>query len=426
MKMNIDKSFKKSLEDHEMAYDSKAWDALSKKLDKTMPTGGSGSNWKWYIGGAAVVAIAVTSYLFVNNGETHATSKTEVAQTEKIEESMNSEESTNERSSSNSSISTNNKDEKSDNTSNSATSKTEITQDNSTITQIGQQNQVGDNSNLQKQSNPPKQPVSNATTTVNKVVVLPEIDNLCKGEKVKIENKNDVAFYIIDASGEKTVVKAKNSIQFEAKEEGKHTISYFEDGKLEKQSSFTVLTGPSSIDMSYDNINIFDEGLPTISMQTGSTGSQFEWKFESIKTLAYGREVEAHFFKKGNYNVTLTVTGSNGCKASETMNVHYPEDYNLMATMSFNPNSSKDVNRTFLPEALRLRNTPFRMIIIDPSNGATIFETSDIGNPWTGIDSRNGQLVEYNKSYAWKVILSQPVDGERSEYAGPVVMSTNR
>ena len=61
------------------------------------------------------------------------------------------------------------------------------------------------------------------------------------------------------------------------------------------------------------------------------------------------------------------------------------------------------------------------MIILDPNDGGLVFETSDANQAWDGIDKRNGQMADANKAYVWKVMLSQPRFGEKSEYMGTIV-----
>ena len=67
------------------------------------------------------------------------------------------------------------------------------------------------------------------------------------------------------------------------------------------------------------------------------------------------------------------------------------------------------------------RDTPFKMIIIDPSDGAILFETSSADMPWDGIDRNTGKMVDENKSFVWKVILENPESNEKPEYIGTVV-----
>ena len=61
------------------------------------------------------------------------------------------------------------------------------------------------------------------------------------------------------------------------------------------------------------------------------------------------------------------------------------------------------------------------MIVIDPINGAVIYETSNSDQAWDGVNKNSGELVEKNKSFVWKVILQQPEKGESPEYMGTIV-----
>jgi hypothetical protein len=61
------------------------------------------------------------------------------------------------------------------------------------------------------------------------------------------------------------------------------------------------------------------------------------------------------------------------------------------------------------------------MIILDPNDGGIVFESTDATLPWDGIDRRFGRMGDTNKAYVWKVTLSEPKVGEKSEYMGTVV-----
>jgi hypothetical protein len=61
------------------------------------------------------------------------------------------------------------------------------------------------------------------------------------------------------------------------------------------------------------------------------------------------------------------------------------------------------------------------MIIIDPSNGSVIFETTSASQAWKGINQNTGELVKENTSFVWKVVLQKPEKGESPEYMGTVV-----
>ena len=61
------------------------------------------------------------------------------------------------------------------------------------------------------------------------------------------------------------------------------------------------------------------------------------------------------------------------------------------------------------------------MVIIDPNDGAIVFETSDASQPWDGIDKRDGQMVNANKVFIWKVTIKHPEASEKSEYKGTII-----
>ena len=128
-----------------------------------------------------------------------------------------------------------------------------------------------------------------------------------------------------------------------------------------------------------------------------------------------------NLFKKGNYQIAMSNVDINGCVSKSVTNFWVEEDYNLMAVNAFTPSSWDSRNTHFLPYALTKRDSPFKMIIIDPSDGAILFETSSADMPWDGIDRNTGEMVDENKSFVWKVILENPESNEKPEYIGTVV-----
>ena len=57
---NLENNIKESVKGYELPYDPSAWKAMSKKLDQVMPVSPK-SNLKWYLGGAATIAVIVTT-----------------------------------------------------------------------------------------------------------------------------------------------------------------------------------------------------------------------------------------------------------------------------------------------------------------------------------------------------------------------------
>lgn len=427
MKENIDKVFKQSLEGHEMPYDPKAWSAMSKKLDEKMPTGGN-SNWKWYLGGAAVIGIAVSAALMMNDSEAkdvvnNDKTTTEISNTENNSTATNVEQnaSTNQSVDNHSSVESTNQ---SANTNTTSLEGIATVNTNDVAHQTNTNQPTDNNTNVQSNQQRPNTNIDQQGREIE--VKLPEISSVCAGETVKIDNReNEVAIFVIDPSGNKTSIKAESKGSYKPIEDGTYYLAQIIDGKVVKKESFQVLPLPQ-VDMYFDDEMKYENGVPTTTLTSGSLGSTYEWNLGGNLGTAYGKTVEAHFFKDDNYTVTLTVTGSNGCKATESMKVNIDNNYNLLAVDAFNPNSTIDANRTFMPYALKERNTPFTLMILDPATGVVIFETSDATQPWTGVDRRNGQMVEFNKSFVWKVVLKNPMKGERSDYAGSVVLTSFR
>jgi hypothetical protein len=381
------------------------------------------SNLKWYLGGAAVVAAIASSLFFINGDNTPQKQSAKQSLTQEKSSSVSSNENTytNQESTSsaaqNTAVDQNNTEPTGETTANSPaangngqnsntnTSSVLKTNPNSTVDQSSNSGNSGTQGTEQVQP--------------SKDVSVAEISNMCKNEKVVIENKNEISIHIIDPSGNKKSIKAKSSLSFEGKEEGKYHVVYFVNDKMVEIESFSVMVGPNA-EFSYYGVDELENGIPTITLKSNAIGTDYEWKMEGRKAIQSGKEAKAHFFNKGQYDVTHIVTGSNGCKTSETKTITVDQEYNLLAMNAFTPESYITAKQTFMPRALVDRNTDFTLVIFDQS-GAVVFETNDATNAWNGIDKRNGQMVEANKTFVWKVTLKNPLDGEKPVYQGTVV-----
>jgi len=180
-----------------------------------------------------------------------------------------------------------------------------------------------------------------------------------------------------------------------------------------------VISGPKG-DLVMDEM-IYENGLPVqgIHVKTEAT----------VRSIRYGKQIKEntgkdltlHLFDKGTTLVHIDLTDDNGCTNEISGLINVSEDYNLLAVNAFEPTSQDARKTTFMPYALTQRATPFRMIIIDPNDGGIVFESSDATLPWDGIDRRYGKMGDSNKAFVWKVTLSEPKAGEKSEYMGTVV-----
>lgn len=424
MKDNLENSIKESLKEYEMPYDANAWTSMNKRLDQTIPTTPK-SNLKWYLGGAAAVAVIATSIAIWNNTDSNSTKKIEPSQqtssqsfvkenvenTNSESQNITSENSTSSELSPNSEVNSSNQ--------NGSIENIDANKENTTSTNSAQ-NSVKGTLNQTNTSTNSLSPNSTDVKPTSKKVEVQSVSNICFGETTIISNKNDVILYILDPSGNKTSIKASKTLSFSPENEGKHTIGYLENGQFKGIEIFHVLNAPK-VDFSIDDQTKYENGLPTVNLSTSSIGTSFVWNFEKQQGNETGKDVSVHYFNKGTYSVSLTVQGTNGCTAVESKTLRIEDDYNLLAVTAFDPLSNDLRKSSFIPYALTQRTVDFNMIIIDPKDGATIFESNDATNTWKGIDRRNGQLVDANKTYIWRVVLDNPEKGEKSEYKGTII-----
>lgn len=422
MKHNLENSIKESLGKYEIPYDSNAWSKMSKRLDQSFPVAPK-SNIKWFLGGAAaLVAIFTTVALWptdiaVTPEKQNATKQTASKSNDSEEISIPTIE--NQKS-----------------TVNEPTSKVAKSQEilrNIEITSVGSEKNTistvketisNSQQTIQKGNQVNAEPkVSNSIVENNspkKDIEITAIENSCFGEPISILNKNEINLILTDPIGTKSIIKSNKSLTYTPESEGKYTIGYLENDEFIAIENFNILSIPK-IDFSIDDQIKYENGLPTINLSTNSIGSSHIWSFENQKGTISGKDAKVHYFNKGEYSISLTVQGSNGCKASEVKTVRVDDDYNLLAVTAFDPLSNDIRKSSFIPFALTQRTVDFNMIILDPKDGAIIFETNDTTNPWKGNDRRNGQLIDANKTYIWRVTIENPEKGEKSEYKGTIL-----
>jgi hypothetical protein len=221
-------------------------------------------------------------------------------------------------------------------------------------------------------------------------------------------------------NGNEWSTRANSAATIHPSQAGTYKIGYADRSEnFVEEGTFNVNNAPDAdfefVDLGEKYLN----GLPTTEVKTLSPGVHHEWRYGKITST--GTEAYPHFFTKGNHEITLIVTGSNGCKSSINKSVNIEEDYNLMAMTGFDPTDINPSNSTFIPYALKERDVEFTMIILDPNDGHLIYETSDASQGWDGIDRQTGQLVKFETSYIWKVTIANPAIGEKSEYAGVII-----
>lgn len=426
----IDSILKESLTNVEMPYNPAAWDAMRGQLDAKMPVKSIGSKFKWIIAAAGLAGIVVASFLMPSDEykKKEVVNNTLTGVVSDDSEDMNNNVTSESESNSLTSGNTNNNTAEQNSNSNaqpiiSSETSTESIQGSIDENTGSEANNSQGNNSVAEPTNSETSPHTPIThVDQNSRLVIPEIVELCSGESFTVENTNASPLLILGPDL-RFLIPANESRTVRTKKSGIHTI-----GSLDSESSrneFMVKDAPNA-DFLIDPSTKFENGLPTTKVESTVTGTDFEWIFNNQRVN--GQTADAHFYTKGNHNVTLTVTGSNGCKTTITKSVFIEEHYNLMAMNSFRPNSTDPSTNRFMPYALLERDTRFTMIIIDPTDGHIIYTTSDASQGWNGNDSKTGRPVDFETSYIWKVTIENTATNEiRNEYSGHVipVHSTN-
>jgi len=242
----------------------------------------------------------------------------------------------------------------------------------------------------------------------------------CLNQNFTYKNTNDESIFILSPQENLEEITSKQTLDFKLDEKGMYQI-----GTLNQNQEFIAALSfnvhePKNIQLSVDDYLNFENGLPELNVQAFSE-NQISWYINNVQSTKTGLKENFLLFNKGSYSIKAFTRDANGCESSDEVSFFVEKNYNLLAVNAFTPNSFDDRNTTFMPFALKNRNTPFKMIIIDPTNGAVIFETSDANQAWRGINKNTGELVKQNTSFVWKVILQNPEQGESPEYMGTVV-----
>ncbi|MDB4075112.1 hypothetical protein N8Z27_00640 [Crocinitomicaceae bacterium] len=467
MKKNIENSIKDSLNDLELPYNSNAWDSLSAKLDAgAAPSGDSGSPvdnaiksslenyelpyaaaaWtamnakldakdaprsyiRWYLAASILFATMAVSYLAITNSHEEQKSSTpssEITQNEtpKITNYKSNTSSTSDEPEVNSNGNTPSDIVTSVNIGTAANGGQPLTGNEPVIPlDINTPNNGGPDPVIVNQGGGSNvvYPIEAQVSTPAVTFILPLVDNVCQGESIKIANENKYPISIIFPNGSVWSARGRSETKLTTAVAGIYVIGYMEDGQLQEEGSFNVNSSPTS-DFDFVNLDkILLDGLPTTEVSSISSGINHEWKFDEQTTN--GSEAAAHFFTKGNHDIELTVTGSNGCKSSITKQVNIKDNYNLLAVNAFDPRSLDARNNRFIPIALVERiGVKFSMIIVDHTDGHIMYETSDASQGWDGIDRATGEQLGYQKTFIWKVSIENPKAGENSVYGSSAII----
>ena len=418
MNKNIDELIKSALEGHEMPYDNNAWNSLNKKLNH--PIAPIKPFKFWFLGSTIIAFITISSLLYFSYKKEEKSDKPVKQKTDLIEKS-NSQSTTSKKT--NSEIKTGIQDEKI--SSNELEAKEDDKKETKTNLILPEVNEVlakeiTKDLKLDEEIANPKKENSDITKKATEPDV-PSFSNKCLGENLKVINKNDEGMTLIFPSGKKVSVAESATENIKLSEEGKYELLVNSKQKETYNSFFSVFENPRASLLVEDELN-YETGLPIIRGEVQTFEETIKWKVDKVVSAnsSKAKTADFYFFEKGQFDLEVIVTNEKGCSSSEIKRIFIEKDYNLLAVNAFDPLSGDSRKNTFMPYALSKRNSAFSLIIIDTDNGGIIFESSDASNPWDGIDKRNGQLVNKNKAFIWKVTLTSPEKNEKSVYKGTI------
>ena len=426
MSQKFEHIFKEALQNQEVPYDPAAWSALSSKLDKAMPVSGKKpfNPWAGVIIAVAMVGGASLWYFASNNTPTDNKSA-RINQTETKNE--------------NKAIPAQTADAKNVNTNKVAanenivadpTNKTIAKGDIHKISSIPAKSLKSDN--LFKEGEYIKDQSSLVTPpniAYDKVDLIPapskmnteltKIENTCQYMDKKVTNSSDIRMTIEFPNGRQVVIYPKESKTVDFEEFGTYKVF----NSKGKENKFVVYEN-KAVDFTIDEEHLFNNGIPTTEVKVSNVdpNSNIQWTCKQGNMSRSGNKAEFNFFKDGQYTITVSSTNEKGCSTVSAKKINIANDYNLMATTAFKPQDIDPRYNTFMPFALVERNTSFSMIVIDPKDGGTIYETTDETAGWIGIDKRTGKPAQHGSNYIWKVSLSNPLPGEASSYKGIVTV----
>jgi hypothetical protein len=418
MNKNIDELIKSALEGHEMPYDNNAWNSFEKKLNK--PNAPIKPFKFWFFGTSIIAVITISSFLYFSSKQEEKSDK-QVEQKSDLIEKSNSQSTTSKKTKSEKTkgiqdekISSNEPEAKEDDK--------KETKTNLILPEVNEVlvKEITKDLKLDEEITNPKKENSVITKNVTEPDV-PSFSNKCLGENLKVINKNDESMTLIFPSGKKVSVAESATENIKLSEEGKYELLVNSKQKETYNSFFSVFENPKASLLVEDELN-YETGLPIIRGEVQTFEESVKWKVDKVVSANSSKAKTAafYFFEKGQFELEVIVTNEKGCTSSEIKTIFIEKDYNLLAVNAFDPLSGDSRKNTFMPYALTKRNSAFSLIIIDPDNGGIIFESSDASNPWDGIDKRNGQLVNKNKAFIWKVTLSSPEKNEKSVYKGTI------
>ncbi len=185
---------------------------------------------------------------------------------------------------------------------------------------------------------------------------------------------------------------------------------------LSKSAVEVVVNPVPAVNFAWEQSNNL---IPTINfINLTEDADKFAWDIKGVKTST-DTQIDYTFRKKGTYIVELSAGNEFGCTNTIQKPIEVKSDYNLLAPTAFTPNGDNK-NDYFIPEALRIMDVEFTMVVFDKS-GKVMYQTTEVNMPWDGNNSTDNSIAE-DGAYVWKVQFKN-ANGELEMYEGQVIIT---
>jgi len=417
---DIERIFKEAFDQHEVPYQSGAWEAMSKRLDGTTPTPFY-RKW-WFAATVGTILVSSSTYFMLREQATKPTEPT-------TQTTVNPTVSNNETAvplAENKSTSTPGTTSKTADASSGTLIINPVTTTvpNTTVTPVDNATNKITTTIPFKGTTPnpailnpttPKTPIEGEKPTASYAALsLPE--RVCFNDTWEFTNPNDQeTVYVIAPNGKQIAVKPGKTVEVAANQEG--TIEVL-SGMLKQE--IAVVRSNSKLYINIDSYVFFDNGIPTLTFKVSGNENPVQWETSAKGCEVQNGDLLVHPYQDKQVTAIARTTDMNGCPIEEKTTLRVEQTYNLMAPTGFYPNDFDQRKNRFMPYALTKRNVGFELIIVDPNNGGIVFKSNDATHGWDGIDQRTGEMVPENSVWPWRVILQQPNQGENKEYTGTI------